>query len=144
MSGYMSAGAAVICLTAVACIVVFGGMHWPRLCVFLTMAGVGGLAGTALGVQAHNAITAADRTFGQTLGRFTGVAVFGLVGLVVAMALFFHVWKNKIDTKTLVLAAAAPLTVALIPGVLGEIAVTVVSLPATAAGWGAATLLGIG
>lgn len=128
----------VLSLVIAALIATVGGMAWPRLVVALTMTGTAGLLNGTLGPTIRDAVNSADTAIGSVLGKFTGTAITGLFGILVIGILAFRVWRNVVDMRTLAAAAFAPPTVALIPGMLGSVATTLVGVVP----WGIATVFG--
>lgn len=118
----------VLSIVIAVLIATVGGMAWPRLVVALTMTGTAGLLNGTLGPTMRAAINSADAATGSVLGRFTGVAITGLIGVLVIGFLALRVWQNVIDTRVIAAAAAAPLTVTLIPGTVGSIATIVIGV----------------
>lgn len=130
MSGFgaVSVTVGVICLVIAGCIAVFGDMEWPRVVVALVVTGTTGILNGSVGPYIHRWVTEADQYAGQWINQLTGAALTGLLALVVFAFTAFRVWRNRIDTRTLVAAGLVPATVTMIPGTLGTIAVTVVGV----------------
>jgi hypothetical protein len=107
-------------------IAVFGNMQWPRVVAGLTLTSVAGLLNGTIGPVISGWVTRADQLVGSVIGRFTGVAVTGVLAVAVCAFLAFRVWQNNIDFKTLTAAGLAPATAVLIPGTVGAVFVAVV------------------
>lgn len=129
MSIYVvSLAVGLLSLVLAGLIATVGGMAWPRAVVALTLTGSAGLLSSTLGPTIRDAVGRADAAIGSILGRFTGLAVTGLLGILVVGFLALRVLRNVIDSRTIAAAAATPPVVALIPGVAGSIATTVVGI----------------
>lgn len=133
--GAVTATLGVLALVGALVIATVGRMQWPRVTAALVLTGVAGILNSTVGPTARNAINTADSYLGQFIGRWTGTAVTGVIGLVVLSVAGFWIYQRRIDIRTLGVVAAVPPTITLIPGTLGTIAVTVVGIvPWMAAG----------
>jgi prepilin signal peptidase PulO-like enzyme (type II secretory pathway) len=126
----MWAVSVVVGLTCIALAIIFawhGNMQWPRIIVGLVITGSAGLMNGTLGPPVHRWVTQIDRKVGDTTGHVGGV-VPGLVALWLLAFVAFRIWRNVIDLRTVLAAAAVPPTVAFIPGLIGKIAIGVVGV----------------
>ncbi len=139
MTTAVSATVGLLCLIAAALIWTVGQKHTPRLVVVLTFVGTLGIANTVMGGWLRSAVGWVDDITGQLTGALTGAVIVGLIGMVAFYVLIVHVWKRNITTKTLIVAAVAPLAVTSIPGVVGQVAMSLTGALATAT----ATLVGV-
>jgi hypothetical protein len=144
MQGVVSAVVGLVCLVAAGVLIVAGKWQWPRLIVALVLTGSAGLLSSTIGGWAQRSVTGVDRRVGSFIGQWTGAAVTGLLSLVLLALLGFWVWRRQIDLKTIGVAAAVPMTVSLIPGPLGAVAVAAVSIVPWAVGSVIALSLGMG
>lgn len=126
--GAVTAALGVLALVGAALIATVGRMQWPRVTAALVLTGVAGILNSTIGPTIRNGITNADSYLGQFIGRWTGTAVTGVIGLIVLAVAAFWIYQGRIDLRTLGVTAAIPPTITLIPGTLGTIAVTVVGL----------------
>lgn len=142
--GAVTATLGVLALVGAIVIATVGRMQWPRVTAALVLTGVAGILNSTIGPTVRDGINNADSYLGQFVGRWTGTAVTGIIGLVVLAVAAFWIYQGRIDIRTLGVTAAVPPTITLIPGTLGTIAVTAVGvvpwLVAGVIGW----LCGIG
>lgn len=146
MDGLSAVSATVGILAGVGALLLatVGRMQWPRLIAALVLTSVAGILNSTFGPTAHGWATAVDGFVGQFIGRWTGTAVIGVVGLVVLAVAGFRVYQRNIDARTLVAVAAVPPTVTLIPGTLGAVAVAVVGFVPWVLSWVIALFFGLG
>jgi hypothetical protein len=144
MHAVVSAAVGVVCLIAAGVLIVAGRWQWPRLIVALVMTGSAGLLSSTIGVWAQHSVSNIDGRIGSFIGQWTGATVTGLLSLILLAVLGFWVWHGRIDTKTVGVAAAVPMTVALIPGPLGTFAVAAVTIVPSVLGGVIAWLFGLG
>lgn len=144
MQAGVSAGVGVLCLVAAGLLIVAGEWQWPRLIVALVLTGVAGLTHATVGNVMHRSVTRLDARVSGVVGGWTGVAVTGVVGVVLLGLLAFWVWHKQVDMKTVGVAAAVPLSVSLIPGPLGTFAAGLVSIVPAMLGGAVAWLFGLG
>lgn len=128
MHAAVSAGVGIICLAAAAVLILAGGWQWPRMIVALVLTGSAGLLSSTIGGWVQGTVTRLDTRVSGFIGTWTGAAVTGVLSLVLLACLGFWVWRGQIDTKTVGVAAAVPMTVTLIPGPVGALAVGAVSI----------------
>ena len=140
----VSAAVGVISLIAAAVLIVAGSWQWPRLIVALVFTGVAGIGSASFAEPMQRQITDWDRNLGQWIGEWTGDALTGVIGLVSLSVLLFWVWRQRIDLRTVGLAAVVPLTVGLIPGAFGSFMTSAVAVVPNLLGDGIAWLFGIG
>lgn len=140
----ISAGVGVLCLVAAAILITAGSWQWPRLIVALVLTGVAGLANATFAGAVQRSVTRLDGKVGGFIGEWTGAAVTGVIGLTLIGLLGFWVWKNRIDIRTVGVAAAVPFTVTLIPGPLGVFLVSAVAVVPLMLGGVVAWLFGAG
>src|SRR5689334_6324075 len=131
MFGIVSASVGAICLLGALLIATVGRMHWPRVVVALVLTGMTGLLNTSVGRWLHDGATRLDTTAAHVVGRWTGVVVTGLAAIAVLAAAAFWVWHRHINMRTLGAVAAVPLTITLIPGTVGAVAIACVSIVPT-------------
>lgn len=144
MQGIVSAGVGIICLVAAGVLILAGRWQWPRLIVALILTGSAGLMSATIGGLLQRSVTRLDNKAGSFIGQWTGTVVTGLIAVVLLAVLAFWVWHQQIDTKTVGVAAAVPLTVSLIPGPAGAFAVGAVSIVPIVVGGVVAWLFGAG
>lgn len=144
MQAAVSAGVGLVCLVAAGVLIMAGGWQWPRLIVALVLTGSAGLVSSTVGGWAQRSITRVDGRIGSFVGQWTGAAVTGLLSVILLGVLAFWVWHGQVDTKTVGVAAAVPMTVSLIPGPLGTFAVAAVSIVPSVLGGVIAWLFGLG
>jgi hypothetical protein len=144
MHAVVSAAVGVVCLIAAGVLIVAGRWQWPRLIVALVLTGSAGLLSSSVGGWIQRSVTGVDSRIGSFIGQWTGATVTGLLSLILLAVLGFWVWHGRIDTKTVGVAAAVPMTVALIPGPLGTFAVAAVAIVPSVLGGVIAWLFGLG
>lgn len=144
MRTVVSAGVGLVCLVAAMVLIVAGRWQWPRLIVALVLTGSAGLMTSTVGTWAQRSVTSIDARAGSMVGQWTGATVTGLLSLVLLGFLGFWVWQGQIDTKTVATAALVPMTISLIPGAVGSLAVSVVSIVPSVLGGVVAWAFGIG
>jgi hypothetical protein len=132
MTAAVTAGAGVVCLILAVLIATIGRMQWPRTTVALVLTGATGILNSTIGHMIHKWVTQTDHWSGQFIGRWTGTAIFGVLGIITLAYAGFRIYQDHIDNRTLFATAAVPPTVVLIPGMLGTVATTIVGIvPAT-------------
>lgn len=124
----VTATAGVLSLVVALLIATVGRMVWPRVVAALVLTGVAGILNSTIGPAVRIGVGALDAQLGMFIGRWTGTAVMGVIGVVVFVIAAFRIVRRDIDMRTLAVTAAVPATVTLIPGMLGTIAVTVVGI----------------
>lgn len=141
--GAVTAAVGIVALLGAVVIATVGRMQWPRLAAALVLTGVAGVLNSTIGPALQRAVTAVDRQAGQFIGRWTGTAVIGLVGVVVLAVAAFWIWQGRIDMRTLGVTALVPPTVTLIPGAVGSMAVAAVGVVPMLLGGAISWLFGI-
>jgi hypothetical protein len=139
----VSAGVGILCLVAAGVLIVAGRWQWPRLIVALVLTGTTGLLSSSIAGWVQGSVTKLDGKLSGFIGSWTGATVTGLLSLVLVACLAFWVWQGQIDTKTVGVAAAVPLTVSLIPGPVGAFALAAVSIVPSVLGGVIAWLFGM-
>jgi hypothetical protein len=135
--------------TGLLCLVIAGIMWWaadrwhPRVIVALVITGMSGLAGSAFGAKLHDVAVYVDQWVGQFIGQYTGAAFSGIVALVVLALVVVAMWKDRVTAKTLVAAMFVPVTVVMIPGMVGQVGASAVTGLASAVGSIGGALFGI-
>lgn len=142
--GGVSATMGLLCLIAAGFMWFLADRWHPRIVVALVLSGMAGLAGSGVGMWMHRTASGLDRWLGQFIGQFTGTALTGLVAIIVLTFVGIAMWKNRVSGKTLVAAAFVPVTVAMIPGMIGQAGTSVVTGLASAVGSIGGALFGIG
>jgi hypothetical protein len=143
VQGVVSAGVGIVCLVAAGVLILAGRWQWPRTIIALVITGAAGLLSSTVGAWMQGTVTQLDRRAAGFIGQWTGVVVTGLIAAVLLAVLAFWVWHGQIDTKTVGVAAAVPLSVSLIPGPFGSFAVAAVSIVPALLGGGIAWLFGL-
>lgn len=113
----------------------------PQIQVVLVLAASVGLASTPLGLMLNNLVTRIDGMVSSLVGQWTGV------GITFALALAALLWLISdfmagVQMRTLILAAATPVLVVMIPGAVGEGAANALGFIATQVGSLAVLLMG--
>lgn len=98
----------------------FSERKYKRVAVILMIAGATCVISGPVGQWLGGITTTVDGVVSGLLAQVTGaITVMGIVGLVLIMPLWIHIKNNKITTKTMVMGAASPIAVAMIPGYIG-------------------------
>ena len=98
----------------------FSERKFARAAVVLTIAGATCVIAGPIGQWIGGITNTIDGWVSGLIAQLTGAVVIGgLVGLVLIVPLVLHIKNNKINTKTLVMGAASPIAVAMIPGYVG-------------------------
>jgi len=140
MFGPPSIAAGVICLVLAGLLITVGQMHWPRVAVALVLTGVAGIINGTIGRPLHTWVTWTDHLVGQTIGRFTGIAIVGIIAIVVLGVFGAWIYHQKIDNATLAVTAAVPLVGPLLPGPIGTVAMFVIGIVPSLLGAGVSWL----
>lgn len=96
-----------------------GRQRWPRVVVVLVIAGVGGLMTTPAGRWAYHLIARLESGANHLTGALFGVVFPGVIAIVLAVVVGFHLHHKNVGRGTLAAAVGLPLTVGFVPGVLG-------------------------
>lgn len=144
MTGAVSVAAGLVCIVAAVLMWTIGGRHTPRLVVLLVLSGVTGILGTWAGRKLNQGVTFLDSAVASVSGQMTGVVVTGLLGAGLLYVLAIDMWQKRVSTRTLLVAAALPVTVVAIPGAFGSMAAGLVGGVAGAVGKGVSAAFGIG
>jgi hypothetical protein len=139
----ISAGAGLVCLVVAAIMWFVAGRWQPRIVAVLVIAGMSGLAGSGLASWLHRTAVYVDGVVAQFVGQLGGVVATSVVAIVAIALVTVALWQNKVTGRTLVAAAFVPVTVAMIPGLAGQVGTSVVNGVATAAGMAVGALFGI-
>ncbi|SCK05904.1 hypothetical protein [Streptomyces sp. WMMB 322] len=124
----------VLCLIAAVLLRTVGRRTAPRLTVLLVLAGVVGIVGTPVGDWLRTAVGWADTAVNTVIGRYTGAAAVGLIGLVAFLVIAFDLVNRAITNRTLACAAVLPVAGVAIPGTAGAVVMGVVGAIAGAFG----------
>jgi hypothetical protein len=111
-----------------------GRQKWPRAVVILIIAGVGGLLATTAGRWAYHLVARLESGAGHVTGALFGVVFPGVIAIVLAAVVGFHLHHNQVGRGTLAAAVGLPLTAGFVPGVLGTILVGFVAFLTQALG----------
>lgn len=133
-SGY-TLTASLVALVFAALIWTVGRQRWPRTVVFLLVAAAGGLLASALGLWIHRATGTVVGDIGRLTGVLFGVVFPGLIGLVLAVIVGFHIHHKSVGRGTLLASVWLPFTVSFVPGVVGTVLIAIVGFPALLVGW---------
>ncbi len=117
-----------ISLIAAAVIATAGNMIWPRVVVALIITGVSGLLSGSVGPLIHRGTTALDNFVAPYIGEYTGLTITFAVAFIIIGVWGFWMYRQKIDLHTLGASALIPVSVNLIPGTAGTVAIFVVGL----------------
>lgn len=132
--GYTVA-AGVVCLVLAGLIWLPGRERWPRIAVVLVIAGIGSILTTKAGQWARDGVMWLEGQINRGLGDLFGVTLAWVLALVAIVIVGFHLHHRTVSRSTLAYAAAVPLTVTLVPGVIGEILIAAVGALSWGAGW---------
>lgn len=127
--------AGLVCLIFAGLIWLPGRERWPRTAVLLVIAGVGSLLTTVAGHWAREGVMWTESQINRGLGQLFGVSLAWAVALIAIALVGFHLHHRTVSRSTLAYAAAVPLTVTLVPGVLGEVLSFMVGALTWGAGW---------
>jgi len=111
--------------TAVICLAVAGVLWWKRrapktIALLAMVAGAGITAGT-LGGLVRQLLSTVSSLVGQLTTQAVGVAVPTVLAIVLLMAYVDDMWpKHRATTVTAVFGFLLPITVAGVPGIVGE------------------------
>lgn len=112
-----------------------GRQRWPRTVVILIIAGVGSLLASQAGRLAHSGILRVEGGLDHVTGALFGVVFPGIVALVLAAVVGFHLHHRNVGRGTLAAAAGLPLTASLVPGIAGTVLVGIVTFLSQAVGY---------
>ena len=107
--------ASLLALVFAALIWTVGRQRWPRVVVLLVITGVGGLTNTTAGGYAHRAVVAGETWMGNVTGYLFGVVFAGIIAIVCAAVVGFHLHHKTVGRTTLIAAGTLPLTATLCP-----------------------------
>lgn len=112
-----------------------GRQRWPRTVVILILAGTGGLLATTAGRYALHGVARFENVAGHVTGALFGVVFPGIVAIVLATVVGFHLHHKNVGRGTLAAAGGLPLTASFVPGVVGTVIVGVVAFLTQFIGW---------
>jgi uncharacterized membrane protein len=133
----------LLCLLVAAIMWMVADRWHPRVVVVLVLAGMSGLAGSGLGNWIHRTAVYLDAAAGKFIGQFTGTAITGLVAILALALVVVGLWKDKVTGKTIVAAMFVPVTVAMVPGMVGQASTSAVTALASAVASVGGALFGI-
>ena len=114
----------------------------PQIQTILVLTASVGLISTPVGQFLNRTVTALDEAVSGLVGQYTGT------GISFALALAALLWllsdfASGVQTRTLILAAATPFLVVMVPGSIGSGAASALGFIATQAGTFVGFLLGV-
>lgn len=143
MTGAVSAGTGVAMYLAAVLFYWKGHQHTPRIIALLVLGGTVGIIGTPVGGYLRQAVGYVDSLIAQFAGAYLGAAVTGLIAIA-ALYVFVHdMWTKTVAWDTYLSAVVLPISVATIPGFLGDLGSTAIGLLASGMGMAVGGLLGL-
>lgn len=127
--------ASLVALILAALIWTVGQKHWPRTVVLLILAGVFGLLATTAGRWLHGGVTRAEGGIDHVTGALFGVVFPGIIAIILAVIVGFHLHHKNVGRGTLAAAAGLPLTAGFVPGIAGTVLVGALSFLTQFVGW---------
>lgn len=119
-------------------------LHTDRAQAVLILTAVYGVVSTPAGRWWHSTVTGIDGWAADLVGQWTGLVITGALALVVLLYLANDLVTRRVEMRTRVLAAAAPVLAASIPGPVGGFLTGVLGWVAGAVAWLVAGAFGIG
>jgi hypothetical protein len=133
-TGGASASLGLLCLLIAAIMWWVADRYRPRVVVVLVLAGMTGIVGSGFARGLHHGAVYTDNAMGRFLGQYTGASIVGLVAILALAFVVIGLGKDKVTGKTIFAAMLVPVTVAMIPGTVGQVGVAATSALASAVG----------
>lgn len=139
----VGAAAGVVCVVAAIVLYTVGQNEIPRLTAALWVTGIAGLMNSTIGPTINRFATGIDDRLGEAVNSLVGETITGGLGFLVILPAFFWIRRNQLQAKELLVLAAIPPTVSLIPGTFGQVVTTVVGIVPWLIDWSISWLLNL-
>lgn len=119
-------------------------LHTDRAQALLILTAVYGVVSTPAGRWWHDAVNGVNGWASGMVGQYTGLVVTGVLALIVLLYLINDLVTRKVEMRTRLLAAAAPVLAATIPGTVGHVVTSALGFISGGVAWLVSGLFGIG